>query len=327
VRLLDAEARGRAGVRAVLADVEPDVPVVLAVSGGADSLALAVCAAFVADRDARPVRSVVVDHGLQPGSPDVAARAAQQVRALGLPADVVAVAVDRHGGPEGAARAARRTALARAAGPDGVVLLAHTLDDQAETVLLGLGRGSGPRSLAGMAAVDGRWRRPFLRLRRADTEAVCRAHDLAWWDDPHNADPAFRRSRVRHEVLPLLDTVLGGGVREALARTAERLRDDTAVLDALAAEVADPHDVATLAALPAALRSRVLHRLALDAGAVPGELAAVHVAALDRLVTAWRGQDRVELPGHVVVRRRDGRLIAGPGTQGPATGPTRPVAP
>ncbi|ALX03708.1 tRNA lysidine(34) synthetase TilS [Aeromicrobium erythreum] len=308
MRLLDAEARGRTGVRAVLADLDGSVPVVLGVSGGADSLALAACAAFVADRDRRPVRAVVVDHGLQAASTDVADRAADQVRGLGLPAEVVRVVVGSAGGPEGAARSARRAALLDAAGPEGVVLLAHTLDDQAETVLLGLGRGSGPRSLAGMAAVDGPWRRPFLGLRRADTEAVCTARDLRWWDDPHNRDPALRRVRVRHEVLPLLDDVLGGGVAEALARTADQLRDDTALLDTLAGEVADPADVATLAALPPALRSRVLRRLAHELGARPGELAASHLAALDRLVTDWRGQDRVELPGHVAVRRADGRL-------------------
>ncbi len=307
-RLLDAEARGRAGVRAVLAAVPVDATVVLGVSGGADSLALAACAAFVADREGRTVRAVVVDHALQPGSREVAEGAAAQARALGLAADVMAVEVGGAGGPEGAARRARRAALLAAAGADGVVLLAHTLDDQAETVLLGLGRGSGPRSLAGMAAVDGPWRRPLLGLRRADTEAVCRAHGLDWWTDPHNTDPRFRRSRLRHEVLPLLEDVLGGGVVEALGRTADQVRADTVLLDDLAAEVADVADVAGLASLPPALRSRALRRFALEAGATPGELAAVHLAALERLVTAWRGQDRVELPGHVVVRRTSGRL-------------------
>lgn len=308
MRLLDAEARGRTGVRDVLADLAPGAPVVLGVSGGADSLALAVCAAFVADRDDRSARVVVVDHGLQDGSDAVAARAVEQVRSLGLPGDVVRVQVGTVGGPEAAARAARRAALLEAAGRDGVVLLAHTLDDQAETVLLGLGRGSGPRSLAGMASSDGPWRRPFLGLRRSDTEAVCRAHDLVWWTDPHNADPSYRRARLRHEVLPLLDDVLGSGVPEALARTADQLRHDTTLLDELAGQVEDAADVAALVALPPALRSRVLRRLALDAGAVPGELGAVHLAALDRLVTGWHGQDRVELPGRVAVRRSGGRL-------------------
>lgn len=309
MRLSDAEARGRAGVRDVLRGLPDGAPVVVGVSGGADSLALAACTAFVADRDRHDARAVVVDHGLQQRSADVAARAVEQVRGLGLAAEAVAVAVGTEGGPEASARDARRAALLEAAGPDGVVLLAHTLDDQAETVLVGLGRGSGPRSLAAMAPRSGPWRRPFLGLRRADTEAVCVAHDLAWWTDPHNTDPAFRRARVRHEVLPLLEDVLGGGVAAALARTADRLRDDTDLLDRLAAEVDDPADTAVLAALHPALRSRVLHRVALDAGATPGELTAVHVAALERLVTQWHGQDRVELPGHVSVRRVGGRLV------------------
>lgn len=300
-------------MRAVLADVERTTPVVLGVSGGADSLALAACAAFVARADARPVRAVVVDHGVQEGSGAVAERAAATVEGLGLAAHVLPVQVGGSGGPEARARRARRAALSEAAGPDGVVLLAHTLDDQAETVLLGLGRGSGPRSLAGMRAVDGPWRRPFLGLRRADTEAVCAAHGLNWWDDPHNRDPAVRRSRVRHEALPLLEDVLGGGVREALARTADLVRDDADALDAAAALVRDPADVRVLAALAPALRSRLLRRLALEAGAAAGELGAVHVRALDALVTDWHGQERVELPGGVAVRRDGVRLVTVPG--------------
>lgn len=300
-------------MRAVLAGVERTTPVVLGVSGGADSLALAACAAFVARADARPVQAVVVDHGLQDGSGAVAERAAATVEGLGLAAHVRPVQVQGLGGPEARARRARRAALSEAAGPDGVVLLAHTLDDQAETVLLGLARGSGPRSLAGMRAVDGPWRRPFLGLRRADTEAVCAAHGLNWWDDPHNRDPAVRRSRVRHEALPLLEDVLGGGVREALARTADLVRDDADALDAAASLVRDPADVRVLAALAPALRSRLLRRLALEAGAAAGALGAVHVRALDALVTDWHGQERVELPGGVAVRRDGVRLVTVPG--------------
>ncbi|WP_375001861.1 tRNA lysidine(34) synthetase TilS [Aeromicrobium sp. CTD01-1L150] len=312
MRLGRAEADGRRGVRTSLADVETGTPVVVGLSGGADSLALVACAAFVADRDGHDVRAVVVDHRLQPGSADVAARAAQQATTLGVPASVVAVDVTGPGGPEAAARAARREALQEAAGPAGVVLLAHTRDDQAETVLLGLGRGSGPRSLAGMRAADGPWRRPFLGLRRCDTEAICRARDLTWWQDPHNLDPTFRRSRLRREVLPLLEDVLSGGVVEALSRTADQLRDDADLLDSLAAAVDDALDVPTLAGLPPALRSRVLRRNALAAGALASETAASHVAALDRLVTAYDGQDRVELPGGVCCRREGSSLRFGP---------------
>ena len=303
-------ARGRAAVRAALAEVDPARPVVVAVSGGADSLALAACLAFVADRDGRSARALVVDHDLQPGSAAVARRAAGQVRDLGLPADVVAVRVGDEGGPEAAARTARRRALLQAVG-GGVVLLAHTLDDQAETVLLGLGRGSGPRSHAGMRVVDDPWLRPFLTLRRTDTEAICRAHDVEPWTDPHNTDPRYRRVRVRHEALPVLEDVLGGGVAEALARTADLVRDDADLLDAMAADLLTD-DVEVLGRLGPALRSRVLRRLAIDAGARAGELSARHVRELDRLVVDWHGQTRVELPGGVHATRSGARLVLAP---------------
>ena len=294
-------AEGRRLLRLALADLEPGSRIDVALSGGADSLALAACLSFVAPQAGWMACAVVVDHGLQPGSADVAARAAEQATALGLDAEVVAVEVGNDGGPEAAARDARYAVLR--ARPVDAVLLGHTLDDQAETVLLGLGRGSGPRSLAGMVAVDGVVRRPFLGLRRTDTERICTASDLPWWTDPHNADRGFRRNRLRHEVLPLLEDVLDGGVAEALARTADQLRADSVLLDALAAEVADPCDVPTLAALAPALRSRVLRRVALDAGADGSELASVHLGELDRLVTDWRGQERVELPGRVSASR------------------------
>jgi tRNA(Ile)-lysidine synthase len=294
-------ANGRRVLRLALDDLPPGSRVEVALSGGADSLALAACLSFVARRAGWAAGAVVVDHGLQQGSAEVAARAAEQARALGLDVEVERVDVGTEGGPEAAARDARYAVLRSR--PVDAVLVAHTLDDQAETVLLGLGRGSGPRSLAGMPAVDGIVRRPFLGLRRADTERICTASGLTWWTDPHNADPGFRRSRVRHEALPVLEDVLGGGVAEALARTADQLRADTALLDELAATVADPCDVPLLAAMPPALRSRVLRRAALEAGADRSELAAVHVGELDRLVTDWHGQERVELPGRISASR------------------------
>jgi tRNA(Ile)-lysidine synthase len=294
-------AAGRNLVRHALADLEAGSRIVVGVSGGADSLALATVTAFVADRESYDLRAVIVDHQLQPGSGDIAERAATQVSAIGVKADVVAVEVGSAGGPEAAARRARYAALESV--DADAVLLGHTLDDQAETVLLGLGRGSGPRSIAGMAPVDGRWRRPFLQLRRSDTEQICRAHDLTWWADPHNTDPAYRRSRIRAEVMPLLEDVLGGGVAEALARTAEQVRIDGVHLDTLADAVADPLDIATLEDLPDALRSRVLRRAALDAGADASAMTAAHIAELDRLVTDWRGQLRIELPGGVACAR------------------------
>ncbi len=294
-------AAGRNAVRAALADLGPGARVVVAVSGGADSLALAAVTAFVAERETWDLRAVVVDHQLQPGSADVAANAAKQLAEIGIETDVVAVDVGSVGGPEAAARAARHAVLE--AQEADAVLLAHTLDDQAETVLLGLGRGSGPRSIAGMSPVNGIFRRPFLALRRSDTEQICRASGVEWWIDPHNSDPAYRRVRIRSELMPALEDVLGGGVAEALARTAEQVRADGDCLDALADAVADPLDVATLRGLAPALRSRVLRRSALAAGADPSALTAAHLAEMDRLVTDWHGQLRIELPGGVACVR------------------------
>ncbi len=304
-----AVAEVRRAVRAGLDGV--DGPVVVACSGGADSLALAAAVAFARRRG--PVAGLVtVDHGLQDGSAERARAVAVLGAELGLrPVTVRRVEVTGlPGGPEAAARTARRTALLAAAdelAPGTPVLLGHTLDDQAETVLLGLGRGSGPRSIAGMRPVDGRWRRPLLDVRRETTHAACAALGLPVWDDPHNADARYRRARLRHEVLPLLEDVLAGGVAGALARTAAQLRND---LDALEALTPDTDDVAALAALPAALRTRALKRWAESAGAEP--LGAVHVAELDRLVADWHGQGPVELPGGLRVRRVSGRLTADP---------------
>jgi tRNA(Ile)-lysidine synthase len=206
---------------------------------------------------------------------------------------------------------ARYAALdAAATALDADVLLGHTMDDQAETVLLGLGRGSGPRSIAGMRGQDGRYLRPFLGLRRAVTEQACHDLGLLPWADPHNADRAYRRVRLRQEVLPLLEDVLAGGVVEALARTAAQLRPDVDALDDLAASrsaaLGRQPEVAALAGEPPALRARILRAWAADEGA--GPLAAAHLAALDRLITEWHGQGPVDLPGGCQARRDSGRL-------------------
>lgn len=305
-RLDPAVAHVRQAVRIHAGGLEPGSSVVVAVSGGADSLALAAGVAFVAPREGWNARAVVIDHDLQEGSDRVARTAADQVASLSLDVEVIRVRVGRAGGPEAAARDARYGAL-EATGADAV-LLGHTRDDQAETVLLGLGRGSGPRSIAGMRPIDGRYRRPLLDVTRAETRAVCRAVGLQPWDDPHNADPAYRRVRIRTEALPLLEDVLGGGVRDALARTAAQIRDDDDHLDALAAEVAGRPQLSCtdLAALPRAIRTRVLLRLAREAGA--RDLGAVHVAALEGLVIDWRGQAGVDLPGGMTAGRRGGTL-------------------
>jgi tRNA(Ile)-lysidine synthase len=312
-----ATADIRRAVDAALADLAPGDTVLVACSGGADSLALAAALAFVAPHRGLLGGGVTVDHGLQAGSAERAAAVAKTLAGLGLdPVEVAAVDVGTTGGPEAAARAARYAALDAAAARHGAaaVLLGHTRDDQAETVLLGLARGSGARSLAGMAPVSGRYRRPFLELGRDRVLAACAAADLTPWTDPHNAEAAYARPRVRHEALPALERALGPGVAEALARTARLLRADADALDQWAwragAECADADgwDCARLAALPAAVRSRVLRSAALDAGCPGTDLSAVHVTAVDELVVAWRGQLGVDLPGRVGATRRCGRL-------------------
>jgi tRNA(Ile)-lysidine synthase len=225
----------------------------------------------------------------------------------------VRVDVGADGGPEAAARATRYRELDAVADVlDAAVLLGHTLDDQAETVLLGLGRGSGPRSVAGMRPVDGRYRRPLLGLRRSVTLAACRALGLEPWDDPHNADLRFQRVRLRADVLPRLEAALQGGVAEALARTADLLRDDLDALDGWAAGVlagvapGDELDIGDLARLPRAVRTRVLRGWLAAAGA--GPLTAERTAAVESLVSRWHGQGAVDLPGGIAVLRRSGRL-------------------
>jgi tRNA(Ile)-lysidine synthase len=303
----------RGAVRPAL--VASDQRVLVACSGGADSLALAAAVAFEAPRAGVPAGAVTVDHGLQAGSDARADATAGLLRNLGLdPVTVVRVQVGRDGGPEGAARTARYEALRTAAAEHGArVALGHTLDDQAETVLLGLGRGSGPRSIAGMVATNPPFWRPLLGIRRSTTRAACAALELPVWDDPWNDDPAYTRVRLRTEALPLLEDVLGGGVAPALARTAALLREDLELLDGLArAELDRLSDDSGLppgemAALPAALRRRVL-RDWLRAGGVP-DLQAVHLTAVDALLTDWHGQGRVDLPGGAGVVRASGRLV------------------
>ncbi|TGN62757.1 tRNA lysidine(34) synthetase TilS [Nocardioides eburneiflavus] len=310
----------RLPVRAVLSDLAPGDTVAVACSGGADSLALASATVFEARRPGLRVVGVTVDHGLQAGSADRAERVVAQLARMGVDETLTArVAVDVASGlgPEAAAREARYAVLEQVAEHLAAqrVLLGHTLDDQAETVLLGLARGSGGRSLQGMRPAFGVFARPLLGVRRADTVTACLVEGLEAWDDPHNHDPGYTRVRVRDRVLPMLESELGPGVAEALARTAAQLREDTALLDDLAAEaLAEARrdgalDAAWLAAVPPALRRRALHRAALDAGAPATELTRDHVLAVDALLTDWRGQKWIDLPGPLRVLRRDGLLV------------------
>jgi len=313
--------------------------VLVACSGGADSLSLAAAVAFEAPRAGLPAGAVIVDHDLQTGSRAVAERAADQCRGLGLdPVEIVAVRVGPSGagndggdgsgsgsgsGPEARARDARYGAFGDVVERLGAVavLLAHTRDDQAEQVLLGLARGSGARSLSGMPARRGPYVRPLLGVARTTTRAACEAAGLTVWVDPQNSDPAYGRVRAR-ALLPILETELGPGAVAALARSADLLREDADALDDLAtrarAELAGGQmdglrawgiDAAELLRLPRAIRTRVWRLLAVEAGCSPGALIASHIDSLDTLVTCWRGQGPIDLPGQVQGRRTDGRVV------------------
>jgi len=293
---------------------DPGASVTIACSGGADSMALAIGAIGVIDE----VRldAVTVDHRLQAGSGQRAIDTAAQLHQLGYrTVRIVAVTVGTDGGLEAAARSARYQALRPEGG--GVALLAHTADDQAETVLLGLGRGSGPRSVAGMTPWRRPWGRPLLNLRRSDTERACREAQVEFWIDPHNVDPAFTRVRLRQEVLPLLEDVLGGGVTPALARTAQLLAEDLEALDFLAARVLaqvwDAGGVVDLAGLsqhPVALRRRALRAWAGAIGAKA--LSADHLFRLDALAMGRRHFGAVRLPGAMDAVRTGSTLRAVP---------------
>lgn len=325
----------RIPVRAALSELADGDVVAVACSGGADSLALASAAVFEGRRRGLRVVGVTVDHDLQPGSAAQAGRVVAQLAELGVDETVSArVQVDATSGlgPEAAAREARYAVLEEVASRLSVrvVLLGHTMDDQAETVLLGLARGSGGRSLQGMRPAFGVFARPLLGVRRVDTVTACQLEGLTPWDDPHNHDPGFTRVRVRDQVLPVLEAGLGPGVAEALARTAEQLRADTVLLDELTERLFDDArreaglDVVVLAAAPPALRHRAVHRAALASGVPASELTRGHVLEVDKLIVAWRGQRWVDLPGHLRALRHDGMLVIGPGGPRRASDVTEP---
>ena len=303
----------RRAVRRGLHDLGPGDVVLVACSGGADSLALLSATVAEAREPGWHVVGATIDHGLQEDSAERAGRVVAQMADLGADETVTAtVTVDAQGmGPEAAARQARYAVLDELGErlEAAAILLGHTRDDQAETVLLGLTRGSGARSLAGMRRGFDRYRRPLLDVSRTDTVTACQVEGIDYWADPHNADPRFTRARVRHQVLPLLERELGPGIAETLARTADQLREDADLLDDLAEDWAARHgdklDVTELARTPAAVRRRVLRRAVLAAGSPPAELTREHVLAVDALVTDWHGQRWIDLPGHLRARRED----------------------
>ena len=290
--------------------------VLVACSGGADSLALAAAAIFEGARAGIEVGAVIVEHGLQPETKRVAEETRQKLVELGAsPVEVRAVKVPvakTAGGPEAAARSARYAALDSAAGEVDAkfVMLAHTLNDQAETVLLGLARGSGNRSLNAMAEVNAHYLRPLLGIERATTVAFCEDSGLTAWQDPHNRDTKFARVRARNNVLPVLEAELGPGIAQALARTAEQLREDEAVLAPMAKDFFDSFvslkatsieiSLDEFGRAPLAVRHRVVAK-ALEILQAP-EFARVHIRAIDALVDDWHGQKQLTLPGVRVER-------------------------
>ncbi len=302
----------RAALLANLSDLEPGDHVMVGCSGGADSVALLRAAIHVGRERELVVGAIIIDHQLQDGSSTVASNTSVLAIELGaepvvmIPVDVATGAGS--GGLEAAARDARRNAFELYATNNNAkaVLLGHTQDDQAETVLLGLARGSGARSLSGMRDIDGLYRRPLLSVSRELVRST--VSDLEVHEDPHNIDPRFSRVRVRETVLPVLETELGPGVTAALARTADMLRDDADALDEIT-QTSISDDVAVLAKLPTAIRTRVLRKLAIDSGCNQNDLSREHVLAIDALITRWHGQGPINLPGNVDVTRSHGKLM------------------
>jgi tRNA(Ile)-lysidine synthase len=306
----------RNAVREQLERCEAGDCILVAVSGGADSLALAYATLVESTPLAIKAIAVTIDHQLQENSSDQAAKVEKQLRAMGYQDVVVAkVKVSLESGLEAGARSARYEALQRIALEKNAVkvLLGHTRDDQAESVLLGLARGSGTRSLSGMASENGIYLRPLLALTRAQTEAACTEFGIEYWNDPHNENHDFSRVRVRREVLPVMEEQIGPGIAAALARSAALLRDDADALDAIASAEISRHNLTDLECselelLPRAIRTRILRTAIYAAGAPSGSISADHIGAVEALVTSWHGQGLVSLPGGVKVERISGRL-------------------
>lgn len=306
----------RLAVRPELADLNPGDTVIVATSGGADSSALA--AALLPECESKSIKVValIVDHALQNNSADVAQAAKKELSKIGYEnIEIRRIKVEVTDGVEASARRARYAALNEVAKENNAVaiFLGHTKDDQAETVLLGLARGSGTRSLSGMAQRIDNYRRPLLSITRAQTEAACEEIGIKYWNDPHNQSMEYTRVRVREVVLPVMEKEIGPGVADALVRSAKLLRDDADALDQWADEVfeeLDPIslDIESLLAMPRGVRTRVLRKAIYLAGAPSGSLSADHIEPVEALVTAWKGQGPVALPGGVTIARISGRL-------------------
>ncbi len=306
----------RLAVRSELEDIAAGDSVLVAASGGADSSALAAALLLECKTKSIKVIALIIDHGLQKNSADVTHETKRTLTKIGYEnIEIRRVTVEITDGLEASARRARYQALNDVANSHNAVavFLGHTRDDQAETVLLGLARGSGSRSLSGMAARVDRYRRPLLSITRAQTEAACEEAGIKFWQDPHNQSMEFTRVRVREVVLPTMEKEIGPGISDALARSAKLLRDDADALDYLSDEIfskLEPAslEISKLESQPRAIRTRVLRKAIYLAGAPQGSLSAEHIEPVEALITAWKGQGPISLPGGVTVARISGRL-------------------
>ena len=306
----------RLAVRSELEDIAAGDSVLVAASGGADSSALAAALLLECKTKSIKVIALIIDHGLQKNSADVTHETKRTLTKIGYEnIEIRRVSVEITDGLEASARRARYQALNDVANSHNAVavFLGHTKDDQAETVLLGLSRGSGSRSLSGMAARVDRYRRPLLSITRAQTEAACEEAGIKFWQDPHNQSMEFTRVRVREVVLPTMEKEIGPGISDALARSAKLLRDDADALDYLSDEIfskLEPAslEISKLESQPRAIRTRILRKAIYLAGAPQGSLSAEHIEPVEALITAWKGQGPISLPGGVTVARISGRL-------------------
>jgi tRNA(Ile)-lysidine synthase len=296
-----------------LKDFEPADNILVACSGGADSLALAWTSQVVTKRIGLNLIAVIIDHQLIKESSQVAQDAKKKCEDFGIEKVVIRQieVKDDNDGLEAAARKARYEAFEESVNEFNAkaVLLAHTQDDQAETMLMRLTRGSGAKSLSAMKEVSGNYLRPFLHIRKQVLVDALEKENISYWQDPANTNYKFLRAKVRHELMPKLIEVLGDSAIDSLDRTSGLLKEDNEALESIALESYEKLNkelkVQELEKLPTAIRKRVIKIAALNSGVTPGPFSFEHIEAIDALVTNWRGQGNVDLPGFIQASRVD----------------------